>query len=1021
MKNNTFYIYFIFVLLFYLQSIAGFSQQYTFRNYSVDEGLAQSQVYAMCEDNNGNIWFGTRGGGLSRFDGIDFTSYTVQEGLVSNYIRCLLKDSSGNLWIGTDNGLCRYDGKVFSVFLDKQGLGAIAINDLIQDKDGTIWIATEKGIYHTANEGIVSFALSVYEASGIRISCLIQDEDGSLLAGSDNGLYRFSKKNGHWNADFFYTQDGLPNNIITALSVRTNGGVWVCTYGGGVAAFNKNTFLTINKSTGLASNTVFDCVDEGNAVVWFATASGITKYDPAKADFSYTQITETEGLAKNVVMCTLKDSFGNLWFGTSGGGVSKLSSERFIHYTAIKGVFGTWVYSILQDKNGLMWFATSEGGVTTYDGKIYKRFSERNGFTASKVKCTQQDPQGNIWLGTIADGVYMYNGKTFRHYNTRNGLSSNFINYILVDASGRILLATAGGGLSCLIPAPNNTYKIKNIRPRDGLSGDRINTLVADHVGNVWAGMAGNGIDVIRFADNDSYTIKNYTVTDGLTSNTIRCSLVDRNGNLLFGTADAGLIVYDGQKFRSITKQHGLSSNNIYSCVLDIDGILWIGTDKGIDKISLSNIPTITALRHYGKSEGFTGIETIQNAVCRDNQGKIWFGTVKSATVFNPAAERELQVPRVHITGMNLFFDKVETTPYGKSLTSWYKLPQSLVLPYDQNHLSFEFIGVEQANPEAVSYRLMLDGFDKDWSPSTVKREAVYSNLPPGTYTFKVIAANENEKWSTVPAAYTFTIKSPFWQTWWFILSALVLIILLGWWIISSVLRKLKKENAREKQRLEAERALIELEQKALRLQMNPHFLFNCLNSIKGLIAEDKPEEAKIYLSKFAKLMRSMLDHSMEAFISLENEITGLRVYAELEKLSHDNAFEFTIEVDLTIDPSFIQIPPMLVQPFVENSILHGIAAKADKGKISVRFTQEGNYLQCVIEDDGIGRSKAAELKQNSMQQHKSTAITVTQERLNILNKKLNLEPIKISVTDLMDEQQKPAGTRVTVLIPFQQ
>jgi len=1019
MKNNTFYIYFIFVLLFYLQSIAGFSQQYTFRNYSVDEGLAQSQVYAMCEDNNGNIWFGTRGGGLSRFDGIDFTNYTVQEGLVSNYIRCLLKDTSGNLWIGTDNGLCRYDGNVFSTFSDKQGLGKIAINDLIQDKDGTIWIATEKGIYHTEKGGIVSFALSEYEASRIRISCLIQDEDGSLLAGSDKGLYRFSKQNGHWNADFFYDQDGLPNNIITALSVKSDGGIWVCTYGGGVAAFNNNTFLIINKSTGLASNTVFDCVDEGNAVVWFATASGITKYNPAKADFSYIQITETEGLAKNVVMCTLKDSFGNLWFGTSGGGVSKLSSERFIHYTAIKGVFGTWVYSILQEKNGLMWFATSEGGVTTYDGKIYKRFSERSGFTASKVKCIQQDSQGNIWLGTIADGVYMYNGKTFRHYNTRNGLSSNFINYILADASGRILLATAGGGISCLIPSANNTYKIQNIRPRDGLTSDRINTLVVDRLGDIWAGTS-VGVTRIRYSEKDKTFICDNGIIQELTSHTVRCAVADHDG-IFFGTADIGLIAYYGKKTFTFTKQNGLSSNNIYSCIFDAEGNLWIGTDKGVDKISMYPHLTIKKIQHYGKSEGFTGIETIQNAVCRDNQGKIWFGTVKSATVFNPAAERELQVPRVHITGMNLFFDKVETTPYGKSLTPWYKLPQSLVLPYDQNHLSFEFIGVEQTNPEAVSYRLMLDGFDKDWSPSTVKSEAVYSNLPPGTYTFKVIAANENEKWSTVPAAYTFTIKSPFWQTWWFILSALLLIILLGWWIVSSALRKLKKENAREKQRLEAERALIDLEQKALRLQMNPHFLFNCLNSIKGLIAEDKPEEAKIYLSKFAKLMRSMLDHSMEAFISLENEITGLRVYAELEKLSHDNAFEFTIEVDSTIDPSFIQIPPMLVQPFVENSILHGIAARAGKGKINVRFTQDGNYLQCVIEDDGIGRSKAAELKQNSMQQHKSAAITVTQERLNILNKKLNLEAIKISVTDLMDEQQQPAGTRVTVLIPFQQ
>lgn len=1022
MKINLFYLRFIFGWLLYLLCSSSFAQQYTFRNYSVDEGLAQSQVYAMCEDNNGNIWFGTRGGGLSRFDGIDFTSYTTQEGLASNYIRCVLKDSSGTLWIGTDNGLSVYDGKKFSTFSASQGLGSIMVNDLVQDKSGTIWIATEKGIYKTEKDSIIPFALQ-----GIRVSCLLQDSAGNLLAGTDDGVCHFSKANHILYTLRFGIRQGLPNNIVTALSIREAGGVWVCTYGGGVAVFDSDNFLTnnkpfsvINKSMGLASNTVFDCVDAGDAV-WFVTASGITKYNADSTGASFTQITETEGLSKNVVMCTMKDSFGNLWFGTSGGGVSKLSSERFIHYTAIKGVFGTWVYAILQDSSGLMWFATSEGGVTTYDGKIYKRFSERNGFTASKIKCMAQDSSGNIWLGTISDGVYMYNGKTFRHFNNRNGLSSNFINYILVDESGRVLLATAGGGISCLLPSKNNMYAVKNIRPRDGLASDRINTLVTDRKGAVWVGTAGNGISLIRFAEDNTYTIKNYTTTNGLTSNTIRCSVADNRGGVIFGTADAGLIVYEGGKFVSVTKTHGLCSNNIYSCILDVRGSLWIGTDKGIDRMFLSSGNGIEVIRHYGKSEGFTGIEAIQNSVCLDNRGYIWFGTVKSATVFNPAAERTLQIPRVHITGMHLFFDAIEQTPYGKIITPWYALPESLLLPYDQNHLSFEFIGVEQANPEAVAYSWMLEGFDKGWTPATTKREAVYSNLPPGTYTFKVKAANEEDNWNDNAAVYTFTIRPPFWQTWWFILAAFVVFVAAVWWLIFSASRKLKKENIREKQRLEAERSLIELEQKALRLQMNPHFLFNCLNSIKGLIAEDKPEEAKIYLSKFAKLMRSMLDHSMDAFISLENEITGLRMYAELEKLSNADAFDFNIIVDETIDPSFVQIPPMMIQPFVENAILHGMAGKKGKGKISVTFTQEENYLHCVIEDDGVGRTKAAALKQQTMQQHKSAAITVTQERLNILNKKLNLEAIKISVVDLMTEEHQAIGTRVTLLIPFQQ
>jgi len=1019
MKNNVFYIRFSIGLLLYLLTVTGFSQQYTFRNYSVDEELAQSQVYAMCEDNNGNIWFGTRGGGISRFDGIEFTNYTTQEGLVSNYIRCLLKDASGTIWIGTDNGLSIYDGKTFSTFTKVKGLSDVAINDLIQGSEGIIWVASETGIYHTLNDSLVAFA-SESGAPSERINCLVQDNSGILWAGTENGLYRFSLENNRWNMQHLTTREGLPNNIITALARHENGGIWICTYGGGAAALQDGVFTYLNKSNGLAGNAVFDCLSTDNGTVWFATSNGLSKYDPANSGI-FMQITETEGLSKNVVMSILKDSFGNLWFGTSGGGISRLSSERFIHYTAIKGVFGTWVYAILQDRTSLMWFGTSEGGVTTYDGTLYKRFSERNGFTASKVKCMKQDVAGNIWLGTIADGVYMYNGKTFRHFSVRNGLSSNFINDILIDANGRIWLATAGGGISCLLPSSNNTYTVKNIRTRDGLAGDRVNTLTADHDGNIWAGTAGYGISVIQFsAEDKKTTIRNFHTSEGLTSNTIRCSLTDRNGNIFFGTADAGLILYKDKTFYSFTKQQGLSSNNIYSCILDAEGKLWIGTDKGIDQIAFLNY-TMQAVKHYGKSEGFTGIETMQNAVYLDNKGKLWFGTVKSATSFNPSADRELQAPHVHITGMHLFFDKIEQTPFGKVTQPWYPLPETLILPYDQNHLSFDCIGIEQANPEAVRYSWILVGFDKRWSPPTEKREAVYSNLPPGTYTFKVNAVNEDGHWSKNPAEYTFTILPPFWDTWWFILMTICMSGLLIWWLVLTAIRKLKKENAQEKQRLETERSLMELEQKALRLQMNPHFLFNCLNSIKGLIAEDKPEEAKIYLSKFAKQMRTMLDHSMEALISLENEINGLRIYAELEKLSHEDAFDFAIEIDPALDVSFIQIPPMLIQPFVENAILHGLSSKQGKGTVKVSFTLEGIYLKCVVEDDGIGRKKAAEMKEDSTQAHKSAAITVTQERLNILNKKLNLEAINIQVTDLMDDEYKSLGTRVSLLIPFQQ
>lgn len=1007
----------IFILLWSVNTV--FSQQYNFRNFSVEDGLAQSQVYAICEDNNGNIWFGTRGGGLSRFNGINFSNITVQDGLSNNYVRTILKDNSGNLWVGTDNGLSKYDGTKFFNYSPKQGLYNTTVNALLQDDRGTLWIGTTDGLFHFSKDTIVRFGRKL-NAPRAKINCLFEDNNGVIWAGTDFGIYKFLKGKSKYEMEQISLSDGLAGNQITNIKQDSIGRIWVCTYSGGVSVISNGNIKNFSKAQGLPGNTIYDCLATDSNTVWICTSNGIARLEEESGHPYIKNITETEGLANNVVMSLYKDSFGNIWFGTSGGGISKLGSERFIHYKAIKGIFGNWVYSIYEDQQGNMWFGTSEGGVTKYDGRVFKRFSERNGFTASKVKYICEDNKGNLWMGTIAEGVYFYNGKFFKGFNKKSGLGSNFINYILCDTSGLIWLATAGGGIDCMIPY-RNTFKIKHITKKDGLSGDRYNTLIKDNSGTIWAGSTDNGLSKIELSENLELKITNYEVTDGIRSNSIRCSAKDSKGNLYFGTADAGIVKYQEGKFSFINISIGLTSNNIYSLIFDNEGSLWAGSEKGIDRIDLDEHSAIKSVRHFGKAEGFFGIETIQNSVCKDQEGNIWFGSIKSATVFNNAKELPVKRPLVHITGMNLFYNQIENTPFGKELLKWYPIPKHLVLPYDQNHLTFEFIGIEQVNPEAVHYKWKLNGFDQDWSPASQKREAVYSNLPAGKYTFEVVAANELGHWSEVPAKFHFVINPPFWKTWWFTLIILIALAIVLWMATRYALRRLHEQNERERLKLETDRNLLELEQKALRMQMNPHFLFNCLNSIKGLIAEDKNNEAKIYLSKFAKLMRTMLDHSMDSFVSLENEIASLQNYVELEKLSREDRFQFKVEVGDSIDKEFIGLPPMLIQPFVENSIIHGLDAKSTKGLVVVSFNIEGEYLKCTIEDNGVGREKAKMLEDESITKHKSAAISVTQERLNILNRNLNQKETKIQITDLKDQNDLPAGTRVELFIPYQQ
>jgi ligand-binding sensor domain-containing protein len=1002
----------LFIIQLFLVPLLAFSQQYNFRNYSIAEGLAQSQVYAICEDGNGNIWSGTRGGGVSRFDGISFTNYTEEDGLVNNYIRTIMLDKSGNLWIGTDNGLSRYDGKSFHNYGAKDGLYNETVIDLLQDRKGTLWIATEGGIFHFDGNSIFRFGRKL-KLPQEKVNCLYEDHKGNIWAGTESGAYKFDLETNEYRSRLYTRKDGLPVNIISSIKEDAYDNLWFSTYGGGVSRLDKNnTFTNYSIRDGLASNTVLCSSAKANGVMWFGTSNGASKCIIKDSTVTFVTYTQTEGLPNNVVMTIMNDSFGNVWFGTSGGGIGKLGSERFVHFTGIKGVFGNWVYSIIEDQKGQMWFGTSEGGVTRYDGKFYKRFSEKDGFTAAKVKYIHQDLKGNLWFGTIGDGAYLNDGITFRHFGTKNGMSSNFINYIISDSLGKVWFATAGGGIS-ILELSGTRYKVKKIGKKDGLMDDRVNALLLDRSGNIWAGTNQGAYKIIRGEDKAARVIMNFTNTSGLTNLSIRAIIEDKGGNIFLGTAGAGIIRYNGSSYFIFQRVHGLASANIYSLVVDDSGFVWAGSEKGIDRLVVDQVT------HYGKSEGFAGIETIQNSVCKDKKGNLWFGTVDRATLYIPSNDQENKIaPKTHITGLRLFFNKIEKTPYADSIKPWYALPVHLNLPYNQNHLSFEFAGIELTNPEAVRYSYVLEGFESKWSPFTEKREAVYSNLPPGEYTFKVISKNEYG-WGSKEEVFNFSIAPPFWGRWWFRISSLLMLGLLFGFILSFRVKALKRKNKEEKLRLEMERDLVELEQKSLRLQMNPHFLFNCLNSIKGLIAENRQEEAKLYLSKFSKMMRSMLDNSSESFIPLHDEISGLKNYGELEKLSREDKFEFYIEADPAIDPEASEIPPMLIQPFVENAILHGIAPKEGKGWVKVKFSISGDYMKCIIEDNGIGREKAYKMKNDSSQKHKSAAIAVTQERLNILNKKLNFPEVKIMISDLQDDNGFVSGTKVELFIPY--
>ena len=338
-----------------------------------------------------------------------------------------------------------------------------------------------------------------------------------------------------------------------------------------------------------------------------------------------------------------------------------------------------------------------------------------------------------------------------------------------------------------------------------------------------------------------------------------------------------------------------------------------------------------------------------------------------------------------------------------------------LELDYEENNLVVDFTGITQTYPKKVQYQWRLLGLEEDWSPVSKRNSVNFLNLSPGDYSLEVRSANEDDVWNEAPIRLPFHIALPWWEENWFVagyigLSSFLLIL-----IVSLRVRYVRRKARAKQEKLISERDRLDLEQKALRLQMNPHFIFHTLNSIQALIAGKEEDVARSYLSKFSKLMRQILENSRVKEIHLDDELDMLRNYLGLEQFCRENKFDFEIVVEDNLEVDFIKIPSMIIQPYLENAILHGLGNAAKKGLLRLELKDEGEVLKCIVTDNGIGRAQAQKLKLTSNRSHKSTAMEVTSERLRLLTERED----SIQIIDLYDAQGVASGTQVILRLPI--
>lgn len=786
-------------------SANSFAQSYHFVKLTVEDGLSQNEVIDILQDRRGYIWFATKGGGVTVFDGVNYKYLREEDGLSNNIVYCLYEDIRGNIWIGTYDGLNKFDGKKLTVYTTEDGLSSNVIRTICEDASGKLWIGTENGGVSILEPDLerpifdeLDIKVDTYIGNSFRK--IIESSDGKIWIGGNKGVTIYDGV----SSKHFSSKNGLAGNYIFDLHEDINGDIWIAT-NEGLSIFDGKNFISYTTKSGFPSDDIL-CIDEdqkGN--IWLGTAGdGVIRFNSVLQE--YEVFNSDNGLSEDIVLSILEDASNNIWVGTKGGGVNRFSGVAFTYFGEKDGMPNEKINDILEDERENKWFATREG-LIKYDGEAYTLYNKEKGMPVNYCNTLFEDDEGTIWVGTLAGLVelkYIENKDSSDYqitnvYNYKSGIMSP-VTDIIQDAKGVIWIGTDGGGV-----VKYDGEMFKNFSMINGLNSNKVTSLIEDNENTLWVGTFGGGVS--RF---NGYEFLNLTKDEGISSNIIYCLAKGPRGGIYIGTKN-GITKYKDNAVQIFDKESGLSSNNIKMMAFDEENSLWVGSEKGLDRIYFNppqvfrkNGQAISEIKHYGKEDGIKGGEINPSAVTTDLDGNMWFGTNKGAIKFNiNIDDYNPQKPRTFITNLKLDYNQVNWSKKGFDIQPWTNLPKELELPYDTSHVTFNFVGINHKAPDKVRYQWKLEGYDQSFTPLTHQTSATYPKLPPGHYTFKVIACNSDEECNDEePAIFEFVVRPPFWQQTWFLILVGIAIVLLIYGYIKMRERKLMREREELEERV---------------------------------------------------------------------------------------------------------------------------------------------------------------------------------------------------------------------------
>ncbi len=949
-------------------------QKPIFRNYSVNDGLAGSNVYECNQDSKGYLWFATETG-VSRFDGLRFESFSIEDGLSDTEVFGTREDSKGRIWFLTYNGKLSYfhDGEIHNSFTDTL-LEDLSFNyyikNIFEDNSGNLWFASHReGIKILTKEGKILKYSS--EAGTFNDIIEFYDSDTSLLAFKKYTKLEFKGtsfvKENRWDCEPLFNRWNREPAYLHLFKLCDDG-LYLNDHG---------KKLKMSVPTRFIRDVALSLMEDQQGNLWVGTkGDGLLKITKNDSSFTVRQY-----LKDATVSHIFMDYEKNIWVCTFEEGVYFLSVNNFLSYTRSDGLSHNFIPYVHQDGDNLI-LGTSEGNINILNLKtneVHKQdlLDIENEF--NKVISLLTDKYGNIWAATDFGLAILPKGGSlediiFKHIGSCKYMTKTHDNDIYVGTSNGAFVAYAGDEESLT-----------------QIWGKRTLAIHKDRKNKVWFGALDglylfDGDTAIHVEHNHPLLKKRITEIKSLSDN---CKVI--------GTYGYGIVLLsENNEVHNITTRHGLLSNFVRSISIDEDENLWLSTDRGLSMISLTQNHYLENIRNYTDADGLISHDVRSTAIIGDT---IFVATSSGLTFFDMKHPQSNYLPPlVHFKGIHINNQNLG--------------PKSeYFLQDNQNTIEIKYTAISFESVGDITFKYKMHNLDNEWT-ETRNTSLTFPKLRPGEYVFELWAYSKNGLESKRPILVTFKIKPHFTQTVWFKLIVIVSLTMVLFAVIIWRINFIKKQN-------DVARKMIELEQKALRTQMNPHFIFNTMSSIQQFVNTNDKRAANRYLSKFATLMRGILHNSDKQYVTLQEEFDLMDIYLELEALRMNNKFKYEIYIDPEIDTVFTRIPPMLIQPFVENAILHGLANLEDReGHLQLRIEEEGDYLKCSIEDNGIGRKKAAEIKAKRTIKHESTAMRNVQERIDLL-KHGKEDVVNLNVIDLEDSNGNPCGTRVEVIVPY--